>query len=214
MDTSAHEPGGPDDLGTRARRRRLALGLSTAEVARRTSLTTDHIESIENRPVALTGGELARLARALDISISDLVEPRRHKSTRRAPMAPLLEPMRREECIKLIGAEDVGRIAFNGADGLVVFPVNYCYLNDLIVFRTAADSAVAQYGLAPIAFELDFVDEGLRDGWSVLVNGMVRPATSEETEVARDRVEPWAGGVRESYMVVEPSRVTGRHVRS
>ncbi|WP_329000191.1 hypothetical protein OHA18_37870 [Kribbella sp. NBC_00709] len=52
--------------------------------------------------------------------------------------------------------------------------VNWCTLGELILFRTASDSAVAQYDLDPIAFELDVVDEGMHDGWSVLVDGMSR----------------------------------------
>jgi transcriptional regulator with XRE-family HTH domain len=206
--------GPPSDLGIRIRRRRLALGLSTAEVAERTGLNADRVEHIETRPSALTGGELARLARALEITIDDLTGPYRPRTPRRSPMAPVLQPMRKEECVALIQAGDVGRIAYNRADELVVIPVNYCYLDDLVIFRTAVDSAVAQYDLAPIAFELDFTDQGLREGWSVLVNGMVRPATTEETDAARGHVEPWAGGTREAYMVVEPRRISGRRIRS
>jgi nitroimidazol reductase NimA-like FMN-containing flavoprotein (pyridoxamine 5'-phosphate oxidase superfamily) len=132
----------------------------------------------------------------------------------RSQTAPVLEPLRREECVKLIDRGGVGRIAYNGADELVVIPVNYCHVNGLIIFRTAADSAVAQYDLAPIAFEIDHTDERSKDGWSVLVQGMVRPVTSQELDAARDRVEPWAGGTRESYMAIEPHHITGRRVRS
>ena len=214
MDTRSQTAGKPSDLGIRIRHRRLALGLTMAEVAERAGLSTERIEHIETRPLALTGGELARLSRALDISIDDLTGPHQPRTPRRPPLAPILEPMRKEECVKLIEAGVVGRIAYNGADDLVVIPVNYCYLNDLIIFRTAADSAVAQYDLAPIAFELDFTDEGLQDGWSVLVHGLVRPAVREESDAARGRVEPWAGGTRESYMAIEPHRITGRRVRS
>jgi transcriptional regulator with XRE-family HTH domain len=214
MDTRSQTAGRLSDLGIRIRRRRLALGLSMAEVAERTGLSTDRVEHVETRPFALTGGELVRLARALDIGIEDLTRPSHSRPSRRRPVAPVLEPMRKEECLKLIGAGCVGRIAYNGADDLVVIPVNYCYLNDLIIFRTAADSAVAQYGLAPIAFQIDLIDEGLQDGWSVLVNGMVRPATAQETDADRDRVEPWAGGTRDSYMTIEPHRTTGRRIRS
>lgn len=214
MDTRSQTAGRPSDLGIRISRRRLALGLSTEEVAQRTGLSTDRVEHIETRPFALTGGELVRLAQALDISIEDLTRPNHPRTPRHRPVSPVLEPMRKEECLKLIDAGGVGRIAYTGADDLVVIPVNYCYLNDLIIFRTAADSAVAQYGLAPIAFQIDFVDEGFQDGWSVLVNGMVRPATAQETDAARDRVEPWAGGTRDSYMAIEPHRTTGRRIRS
>ena len=214
MDPRTQTASEPSDLGIRIRHRRLALGLSTAEVAERTGLTTTRVERIETGPFALTGGELARLSRALDVTIDDLSGSRRPTTPRRSPVAPVLQPMRREECLKLIDAGDVGRIAYNRADELVVIPVNYCYVNDLVIFRTAADSAVAQYALAPVAFELDSVDEGLQDGWSVLVNGMVRPATAEESDSARGRVEPWAGGTRETYMVIEPHRITGRRIRS
>ena len=211
MDTRSQKP---SDLGIRIRHRRQALGLSTTEIAERTGLSTERVEHIETAPFALTGGELARLSRALDISIGDLTGTRRSGTPRRPPIAPVLEPMRKEECVALIDAGGVGRIAYNGADDLMVFPVNYCYLNDLIVFRTAADSAVAQYDLAPIAFEIDFTDEGMQDGWSVLVQGVVRPVTSQELVAARGRVEPWAGGTRESYMAIEPHRITGRRIRS
>ncbi|MFI7063638.1 helix-turn-helix domain-containing protein [Kribbella sp. NPDC050124] len=214
MDTRSHSVQVPGDLGTRVGRRRTSLGLSTAEVAQRTGISTHRIERLEQGPIALTAGELSRLARALDTTISDLCAPPRHRTTPRSRLAPLLEPMRRDECVTLIASRVVGRIAFNRADELVVIPVNYCYGNDLIVFRTAADSAVAQYDLAPIAFEIDTVDEGLRDGWSVLVNGIVRPATEPEIETARDRVEPWAGGTRDTYMAIEPRRITGRRIRS
>ena len=216
MDIRSQSAEVPGDLGTRVRHRRMELGLSTAEVAERTGMATHRIERIETHPVALTGGELVRLSRALDSTISELFAPRHHRPTPRSLMAPgpVLEPMRPSECIKLIESGVVGRIAFNGADDLTVFPVNYCYVNDLIIFRTAADSAVAQYDLAPIAFELDFVDEGLRDGWSILVNGMVRPATGHEIEAALGRVEPWAGSTRETYIAIEPHRVSGRRIRS
>jgi transcriptional regulator with XRE-family HTH domain len=213
MDTQT--AGGPSSLGTRIRHRRQALGLSTAEVAERAGLTTDRIEHIESRPFALTGAELLRLAHALDCTVDELTGPR-HPATphRSSPIAPVLEPMRRDECIMLIRSGSVGRIAYTGIDEVVVIPVNYCYRNEQIVFRTAADSAVAQFDLEPIAFELDLFDEGMRDGWSVLVNGIVRPATDTEAESARGQVEPWAGGTREAYMIIEPRRITGRRIRS
>ncbi|MFI6674300.1 hypothetical protein [Kribbella sp. NPDC050470] len=46
------------------------------------------------------------------------------------------------------------------------------------------------------------------------MNGQVRPATEPELEAARERVEPWAGGRRETYMAIEPQRITGRRIRS
>ena len=143
MDSRSQTTPTPSDLGLRIRRRRLALGLSTAEVAERTGSSIERIEQIETGPFALTGGGLVRLARALDTDVDDLTSPRRPRTPHRAPIAPVLDPMRREECITLIDARDVGRIAYNRADELVVIPVNYCHLNGLIIFRTAADSGRA-----------------------------------------------------------------------
>lgn len=202
------------DLGTRIRDRRRALGLTVAEVAVRTGLSTRRVDHIETRPFALTGAELVRLAHALDTTVTDLTRADPARVPRRAPMAPTLDPMRKEECRRLIEAGDVGRIGYTGVDGLVVIPINYCTLGELIVFRTAADSAVAQFDLAPIVFELDAFDEGMHDGWSVLVNGTVRPATDLEIEAVHDRVDPWAGGTRDTYMVIDPHRITGRRIRS
>ncbi|MER7246891.1 pyridoxamine 5'-phosphate oxidase family protein [Kribbella sp. NPDC000426] len=211
MDTQT--AGGPSELGTRIRHRRLALGLRPSEVAERTGLTTDRIEQIESRPFALSGGELVRLAHALGVTVPDLTGPPAPTTALR-PTAPVLEPMRTDECITLIRSATVGRIAYRGVDELVVIPVNYCYRDELIIFRTAADSAVAQYDLEPIAFELDLFDEGMQDGWSVLVNGTVRPATEPEIRTAHDHVEPWAGGTRETYLAIEPRRITGRRIRN
>ncbi|TCC07839.1 helix-turn-helix domain-containing protein [Kribbella soli] len=202
-----------NDLGTRIRHRRQALGLTIAEVSDRTGLESGRLDHIETRPFALTGAELVRLAHALDLTVTDLTADR-PKAARRAPAAPVLDPMRKEECRRLIEAGSVGRIAYDGVDGLVVIPVNYCTLGELIVFRTAADSAVAQYDLAPIVFELDVVDEGMHNGWSVMVNGTVRPALDTEIESVHDRVEPWAGGTRDTYMTIDPHRTTGRRIRS
>lgn len=199
------------NVGTRIRHRRQALGLSTAEVAERAGLAASRVEYVESGPFALTGAELVRLAHALDLSVHDLTTER-ITPHHRSPVAPALEPMRKAECRQLIEAGTVGRIAYAGADGIVVIPVNYCTLGEFIVFRTAADSVVAQYDLEPIVFELDSFDEGMHDGWSVLVNGVVRPAVATEIEAVH--VEPWAGGTRDTYLTIEPRRTTGRRIRS
>jgi nitroimidazol reductase NimA-like FMN-containing flavoprotein (pyridoxamine 5'-phosphate oxidase superfamily) len=127
---------------------------------------------------------------------------------------PALEPMRRADCVALLEPGGVGRIAFHGADGLTVIPVNYCYIKDVVIFRTTADSAIAQCGLEPVAFEIDFVDEAMREGWSVLVTGMVRPATAREALAAQGLVEPWAGGTRDTAVAIEPHRISGRRIRT
>jgi transcriptional regulator with XRE-family HTH domain len=204
------------DLAARVGRRRAALGLSVAEVAGRANLEAARVERIEARPVALTGGELVRLAAALDSTVSELVGAKAQQSpgSGEAGAHPVLEGMRQEESVALIGTRSVGRIAYQFAGQLVVIPINYRWLDGRVVLRTAADSPIAQYALEPVAFEVDHVEEGLRDGWSVLINGSVRPATEDEALAAVGVVEPWAGGRRDSYLVIEPNQITGRRIRN
>ncbi|MFG1813572.1 pyridoxamine 5'-phosphate oxidase family protein [Kribbella sp. NPDC049174] len=130
------------------------------------------------------------------------------------PVHPTLEGMSRPECLTLLQTGDIGRIAYRAADQLIVVPVTFSLYDELIVFRTAEDSAIAQYALEPVAFEVDRIDEGMHEGWSVLVNGTVRPATDEEAAEVRGRVEPWAGGTRDACMVIEPAQISGRRLRA
>jgi transcriptional regulator with XRE-family HTH domain len=68
------------DLANRVRQRRGALGLSKEDVAARARIDLDHLNRIESVPVAMTAGELLRLAGALDTNLADLLgsHPRGH----------------------------------------------------------------------------------------------------------------------------------------
>ena len=63
-----------------------------------------------------------------------------------------------------------------------IIPVNYLLDNDKIVIRTDAGSklAAALRG-APVAFEVDGVDETHQVGWSVVVRGRAEEITDEDT---------------------------------
>ncbi|TCO20325.1 helix-turn-helix protein [Kribbella steppae] len=211
--TTPHQPA--VDLATRVRQRRMALGLSRADTARRAGLSIEAIDQIESRPVAMTAGDLLRLVEALDTTVSDLVtEPPEQPSRGLSPVHPTLQGMPRPECLALLQTGGIGRIAYQAANQLMVVPVTFSLYDELIVFRTAQDAAIAQYALEPVAFEVDRIDEGMHQGWSVLVNGTVRPATDDEAAQVHDLVEPWAGGTRDTCMVIEPAQVSGRRVRA
>jgi hypothetical protein len=64
-----------------------------------------------------------------------------------------------------------------------------------------------------VAFEIDEIDPGARDGWSVLVQGPAHHMTEDELDAADGtRVESWAPGDREMIVRIVPSRITGRRV--
>jgi transcriptional regulator with XRE-family HTH domain len=206
------------DLARRVQQRRGALGLSQEEVATRARMDPGYLDQIEHAPAALTAGALIRLADALNTTVADLLgsQPKRPPGHGQAALHPVLEEMRAEESRSLLDAGGVGRVAFNLAGRLTVVPVNFEMHEGLLVFRTSATTTVARYGVGPVAFEVDRIDEGMREGWSILISGTARQAAGKELQQLRSALalEPWAGGDREVYIVIEPEQVSGRRIRA
>jgi nitroimidazol reductase NimA-like FMN-containing flavoprotein (pyridoxamine 5'-phosphate oxidase superfamily) len=133
----------------------------------------------------------------------------------------VLEKLDEAECLRLISPGGIGRIAFTGRFGPTVLPVNYQLHQGTIVFRTVEDSPTDEdlrTGIAnaeyKVAFEIDDFSVAAREGWSVLIQGALHHVESEAEQAAvrESGVEPWAGGPRELYLRVIPSRVTGRRI--
>jgi uncharacterized protein len=83
-----------------------------------------------------------------------------------------LVDLNRDECLELLGAMSVGRIAYTTDDGPRVLPVNYVLEGDSVVFRTVPDGEVYRHALeTTCAFEIDEIDEFYQSGWSVLAVG-------------------------------------------
>ena len=73
-----------------------------------------------------------------------------------------------DECIRLIGATPVGRIAFAMAGEIEIMPVNHSLDGTTVVFRTATGSKLtAATQASVVAFEVDSWDAVIQDGWSV-----------------------------------------------
>jgi nitroimidazol reductase NimA-like FMN-containing flavoprotein (pyridoxamine 5'-phosphate oxidase superfamily) len=134
---------------------------------------------------------------------------------------PVLEHLDEAECLRLIAPGGIGRIAFTGRYGLTVLPVNYKLHDGAIVFRTAQDSPTGEdlrTGIAhaeyQVAFEIDDIDPGTREGWSVLIHGPAHHMASaaEQASVLESGVEPWPGGFREHAIRITPSTITGRRL--
>ncbi len=133
-----------------------------------------------------------------------------------------IEPLDEAECLALIAPGGIGRIAYHGRFGQTVLPVNYELFDGTIVFRTGQDSPLDEdlrTGIAraeyQVAFEIDEIDKAGRDGWSVLVQGSARHVDSEteRSSALQSGVEPWAGGQKEHYVRIVPTRITGRRIR-
>jgi hypothetical protein len=121
------------------------------------------------------------------------------------------------ECRKLIAPGGVGRIAFTTASGPVVVPVNFAVVADSIVIRTGRGTLIQAHAYDQVAFEVDHLDEAMRQGWSVLVSGpahqVLQPSELRHLRESAT-VWPWAGGEREVYVRIVPARITGRRIEA
>jgi len=122
------------------------------------------------------------------------------------------------ECLRLIGAERLGRVAYAGRFGPTVLPVLYRLHEGSVVFHTFQDTFTEEdlrTGIAhaeyQVAFEVDHFDLDTLVGWSVLAVG---PAHHVDAEAERASIisagdDPWPGAEREHLVRVQPTRLAG-----
>jgi nitroimidazol reductase NimA-like FMN-containing flavoprotein (pyridoxamine 5'-phosphate oxidase superfamily) len=135
----------------------------------------------------------------------------------RAPELSNISVMSQEECLALLGAASVGRVAFVGPSGPVIHPVNYLMDHDTIVVRTSPYTLFGGHASGQVAFEVDEIDAWLTRGWSVLVTGRCEPVDDPEEAIElrrQGRLEPWADGHRNMFVRITPREITGRRISS
>ncbi len=123
----------------------------------------------------------------------------------------------RQECMELLAAKAVGRLAYVVDNGARILPFNYVVAGDSVILRTVHDGEIYHHALSSIcAFEVDETDEFFESGWSVVVVGRLELAT--EDDFARmlygKMPEPWAGGNRYMFVRLRCDHVSGRRVIS
>ena len=123
-----------------------------------------------------------------------------------------LDEIPRDECLRLLAAQLVGRLAVVVRDGPpLVVPVNFVLDGEVVVFRSDLDEKLRALRRNPASFQVDDVDEVNRTGWSVLVQGTAQEATT--AEVQHLFLEPWAPGERDHWVRLVPTGITGRRIR-
>ncbi|MFD7611621.1 helix-turn-helix domain-containing protein [Streptomyces sp. NPDC059828] len=205
------------DFGRRLAARRENLGLTLEDVASRAGAATAYIQYLEERPAAPDASTLRRVAAALETTVEELSgatvdqPPGRGMALRDAGLAELDEAA----CLALMSTHGVGRIGVLTPDGPAVVPVNYQSIDGEIAFRTALGKVPAFAAGSEVAFEVDHIDDVFSQGWSVMAVGMAR-AVTEEPLIRRLESEaptsPWAGGQRDLWLLITPSRLTGRRI--
>ena len=127
-----------------------------------------------------------------------------------------LDALPYDECLALLEANQVGRIAFTTEGWPAVFPVNYRLVQTgdrvWIALRTRPGNVIERAPLK-VAFQVDGVDTLHHQGWSVLARGTLHHVDSESSE-ARDLFDPhpWILAERDSWLTIDAFIISGRRL--
>lgn len=127
-----------------------------------------------------------------------------------------LEWMDRDECMALVGADHVGRLAVLDGHAPLIVPLNYELDGENIVFRSDPGTKLDQGPRSPVCFEIDAFDREARSGWSVVIRGRLEEVTRYDTTTLQRLqalpIDPWAEGAKEHWMRLVADSVSGRKV--
>ncbi len=129
------------------------------------------------------------------------------------PSRTLVE-LGREEALRLLASVAYGRVVFTRDALPAIRPVNHFVDGGVVVVRTRVTSRLTDTIRADpcvvVAYEADDIDPVSHVGWSVVVTGLARTVTDPE-RVARyaELLRPWADGVMDTVVAIEPTIVTG-----
>lgn len=129
-----------------------------------------------------------------------------------------LEELDVKTCLSLLHESAVGRIAVVADEFPIVLPVNYLLVETSgvtwIAVRTRPGNIIDRAPM-PAAFEIDAVDPGREQGWSVLVRGNLQHVNPDAADFrTRFDPEPWIPADRDAWLVIEPFSISGRRLHA
>jgi nitroimidazol reductase NimA-like FMN-containing flavoprotein (pyridoxamine 5'-phosphate oxidase superfamily) len=126
-----------------------------------------------------------------------------------------LELLTEEQARALLATGQVGRVGITIGALPAIFPVNYRFVDDAIVFRTSPGSkmSAAAEG-AVVAFEVDDYQLADRSGWSVLAVGRAEIVHDLDMtfKVLDAQLESMVDGRRTAIVRIEPTFLSGRRI--
>jgi nitroimidazol reductase NimA-like FMN-containing flavoprotein (pyridoxamine 5'-phosphate oxidase superfamily) len=130
---------------------------------------------------------------------------------------PWLEELPYEVCLMRLREQSVGRLGIVVDEHPVVIPVNYRLVETSaltwVAIRTRPGNVVDRASMKA-AFEIDGIDRTNKQGWSVLVRGMLQSVDPDAADF-RERFDsaPWLSD-RDAWFVIEPFSITGREIHA
>lgn len=124
---------------------------------------------------------------------------------------PVLE-LADEQSWKLLEATRHGRLVVSVAGEPDIFPVNYLTSDRKIYLRTAPGNKLAQLTInSKVLLEMDGILSD--EAWSVVLRGTARVLTNsmELTAVEELGLESWVPTLKDFYVEIVPTSISGRH---
>jgi uncharacterized protein len=121
-----------------------------------------------------------------------------------------------DECWRLLEVHPakVGRLG-TGGPSPDILPVNYVVDGRSVVFRTAAGKKLTAVDQRErVVFEVDEIDPGPAQGWSVVLRGFAEHVTdpAEIARLERLPLRPWDRSPKTDYVRIAVQLVSGRQV--
>jgi uncharacterized protein len=120
-----------------------------------------------------------------------------------------MEEIDTEECWRLLGAADIGRLAMVVDYSPEIFPVNHAVDDHRVLVRTAAGTKLFAAVGHEVALEVDGVDDGR--AWSVVAKGVATEVRDEPLlRRAEELLDPWLDSDKRHVIAVAVDAVSGR----
>ncbi|MCA1845230.1 MAG: pyridoxamine 5'-phosphate oxidase family protein [Actinobacteria bacterium] len=126
---------------------------------------------------------------------------------------PHLERLTRAECQRLLSGAPVGRLAVPTRHFPTLEPVSSAVVEgELVVAVRPGTAGDALAEGTPVMFEVDVLDHGLRQGWSVVVGGPVEELDDDVASLVRPLLGPWPVAVGDRLLLIRSERITGQRI--
>ena len=130
-----------------------------------------------------------------------------------------LEVLPLSKCVRHLEGHEVARVGYEIDGHVHVYPINYIWDGEAIVFRCEEGSSLARAAAGEIVIELDSANNRERSGWSIVARGTPQVVDPDETPELAARLErlafyPWAAGEKRVWLRLIPAPLTGRSVPS